>query len=52
LRRAAARLLAQATARARRREDWSDLVEAVAAGRLSAAGAAAQALGQAGVEEF
>jgi LAO/AO transport system kinase len=50
LRRAAARCLAQATARSRRREDWSDLVEAVAAGRLSAAGAAALVLGQAEVE--
>ena len=32
--------------RARRREDWSDLVEAVAAGRLSASWAAAEVLGQ------
>jgi LAO/AO transport system kinase len=50
LRQTAARVLAQTTARTRRREDWSDLVQAVAAGRLSAAGAAALVLGQAEVE--
>ena len=46
LRLAAAQALAQATARARGREDWTEVVEAVAAGRLSASRAAAEVLGQ------